>query len=77
MIAGPSSDSDAAVGAFMNLIQGAPPLERSIMFDHQESGGQPSQASIVERSCALQSSQEMTLQDGLDQLAKYALQLNQ
>ena len=75
-----SGESDAAVGAFVQLIQDAPPLQRSIMPANQPGPQEPSQEKQDELTGSLASPmalQEMTVQEGLDQLAKLRLHLNQ
>ena len=69
-----SNESDAAVGAFVQLIQDAPPLQRSVMPQQSAalSNQFDEQTLSPEESNTMQfNSQEMTVQAGLDQLAKF------
>ena len=63
------AEPDAAVGAFVRLIQEAPPLHRS---DHSRSAGGPA----GRLSSAAAQATEMSLQAGLDQLSRIRMQLS-
>lgn len=67
-MSGLETEADVAVGAFVRLIQDAPSLHQGLASQHEGASKRPSSAS---------SAGEMSLQAGLDQLARLRLQLTQ